>query len=283
MRRVSQGVCVFLTMLLCLSVAKGENSAYYIPDGTKEIEDDYFCETAGIHELYIPASVNGFSYISNWQLPDLTAYIVDDASNTLTSKDGVLFSKDMTVLIAYPREKADAQYVLPNSVQYISRYAFSDNPYLSEVILGEHLLTIGEGAFYHCTGLESVKFGESLACIGASAFENTSIKAVDLPHHLVFIGRAAFRSTALVDVDIPDSVIAIEAEAFCNCYQLRSMTLPGSVLYFETPLCGWNNMDDDSAITLYIEENSFAASVYANALPDYLQLVLVESLGADER
>ncbi len=66
MRRVSQGACVFLTMLFCLSVARGENSAYYIPDGTNEIEDDYFCETDGIHELYIPASVNSFSYISNW-------------------------------------------------------------------------------------------------------------------------------------------------------------------------------------------------------------------------
>lgn len=283
MCRVLQGVCVFFTMLFCLSVATGENSVYYIPDGTKEIEDDYFCETTGIYKLFIPASINSFSYISNWQLPDLTAYIVDDASDTLTSKDGVLFSKDMTILIAYPREKADAQYVLPDSVQYISQYAFSDNPYLSEVILGEHVLTIGEGAFYHCTGLESVKFGESLVCIGASAFENTSIKAVDLPHRLVFIGRAAFRATALVDVDIPDSVIAIEAETFCNCYQLRSISLPGSVLYFETPLCGWNNMDDDSVITLYIEENSFAASVYTNALPDYLHLVSLESLDTNER
>ncbi len=141
-------------------------------------------------------------------------------------------------------------------------------------------MTIGEGAFYHCAGLESVEFGESLVCIGASAFEETSVKTVELPHHLAFIGRAAFRATALVDVDIPDSVIAIEAEAFCNCYQLRSITLPGSVLYFETPLCGWNNMDDDSVTTLYMEKNSFAASVYTNALPDYLQLVPLESLGA---
>lgn len=56
------------------------------------------------------------------------------------SENGVLYSKDMTVLIAYPEGKWDGEYYLPQSVEKIEAAAFGCRPRLRDIyVLNDNL------------------------------------------------------------------------------------------------------------------------------------------------
>ena len=60
--------------------------------------------------------------------------------SNLEIKDGVLFSKDMSVLIAYPSYKEAETYVLHESVKTVSDYAFSQCWNLKKIVLSNNLI-----------------------------------------------------------------------------------------------------------------------------------------------
>lgn len=75
-----------------------------------------------IQKLYIPYSVtqiknlNEYNYHGFENCYNLTDIIVDEKNNTFISQDGVLFTKDMTELLAYPKNKETTSYTVPDSV-----------------------------------------------------------------------------------------------------------------------------------------------------------------------
>lgn len=56
----------------------------------------------------------------------------------------------------------------------IAKDAFKNNKYITEVILGDKVETIGESAFYGCDQLKKIKFPASLGTIGSNAFNGCS-------------------------------------------------------------------------------------------------------------
>lgn len=75
------------------------------------------------------------------------SYIVDENSLHYSVQDGVLFSKDMTVLYRYPPMRPDTQYVIPSCVSLIEESAFADCYYLNTLIIPESVTYIGYDAF----------------------------------------------------------------------------------------------------------------------------------------
>ncbi len=71
--------------------------------------------------------------------------------------------------------------------------------------------SIGDMAFYQCTGLTSITIPNSVTSIGSSAFS---------------------KCYSLNSIDIPNSVTSIGNLAFSACYDLRSVAIPGSVTTF---------------------------------------------------
>lgn len=66
--------------------------------------------------------------------------------------------------------------------------------------LPESIETIGDDAFYGCTGLRSVNLSSNLKSIGRSAFEKcTSLQSITLPKSLKVIREFAFRNCANFD------------------------------------------------------------------------------------
>ena len=89
--------------------------------------------------------MDGFFY--DWYMDDLTAFIVDDENPYFSSKDGVLFNKDQSVLIRYPENKADESYEIPSTVTTIMDYAFlSETWNLKELTIPETITEPGQWA-----------------------------------------------------------------------------------------------------------------------------------------
>ena len=101
---------------------------------------------------------------------------------------------------------------------------------LSNVVIGNNVLSIGANAFDGCSGLTSVTIGSSVETIGNEAFKNcTSLTTVSIPNSVTSIGEKAFDGSGLTSVTIPNSMTSIGDYAFYGCRSLTSVTIPDSV------------------------------------------------------
>ena len=91
--------------------------------------------------------------------------------------------------------------------------------------------TIGESAFYQCTGLASVTIPGSVKTISHAAFRDCSnLTSVTIEEGATTIGERAFaRCVNLASITIPGTVTEIGEAAFSDCKSLASLTIPGSV------------------------------------------------------
>ena len=99
----------------------------------------------------------------------LEKFIVGSGDGEFASKDGVLYTKDMKVLVAYPASKKDKLFKIPDSVETIAQSAFAYANFLETVDLSS-VKTIEEYAFEGCVVLNRVKMSKELAILGADAF-----------------------------------------------------------------------------------------------------------------
>lgn len=119
-----------------------------------------------------------------------------------------------TVTSSGTSEKYSGNIVIPPSVTFNGRTM--------------PVLTIGNGAFYGCKGLESVSLPEGLSEIGDDAFRDCSIlSAIKIPTTVTHIGYTAFSGcSALFTIDIPDNVTSIAGSTFKDCTSLISVSFP---------------------------------------------------------
>jgi hypothetical protein len=102
-----------------------------------------------------------------------------------SSRDGVLFSADGTVLLKYPDGKKDLHYDVPDGVTEIADWAFSsdlmDNP-LQTISLPMGLKKIGQYAFCGCGRLHSLTVPLTVTELSENAFVGcVSLERLSLP------------------------------------------------------------------------------------------------------
>ncbi len=117
------------------------------------------------------------------------------------------------------------------SVTSIGEYAFYCCTGLTSVTIPNSVTSIGDYAFAECTGLTSVTIGNSVTSIGGYAFAYcTALTSVTIPNSVTSIGNKAFYGcSGLTSVTIPNSVTSIGDYAFQNCSGLTSVEIPNSV------------------------------------------------------
>ena len=161
----------------------------------------------------------------------------------LTLSAGALFASDTAVDGIYYDFDATN---LTATVTYRGSYSSEYDEYTGDVVIpatvtyggkSYSVTSIGENAFWYCSGLTSVTIPNSVTSIGSYAFSGCSgLTSVTISNSVTSIGSYAFRDcSGLTSVTIPNSVTSIGYRAFEHCSSLTSVTIPNSV----TSIGGW--------------------------------------------
>ena len=188
---------------------------------------------SGLTSVTIGNSVTSIGYAAFNDCSGLKKVIVKDIAAWCGIKFDGFFSNPLYYAkqIYSDEDTEITNLIIPNSVTTIGNYAFYNCSGLTSVTIGNSVTSIGAGAFSSCSGLTSVTIGNSVTSIGEYAFYGCSgLTSVTIPNSVTSIGGNAFRGcSGLTSVTIPNSVTSIGEWAFSGCSGLTSITIPNSV------------------------------------------------------
>jgi len=201
-----------------------------IPGNVTFIGATAFTGCDGLTAITIPASVTSIGRNAFQNCEKLTDITVDSGNANYCDIDGVLYTKDMTVLHTYPYGKTASSYVIPDSVTSIGDFAFVNCKKLTDITIPSSVTSIGGYAFSNCSSLVGITIPDSVTSIGDNAFRNCrNLTSVTIPDSVTSIGWYAFSNCSiLTSVTIPDSVTSIGNYAFQSCTNLSSVTILNS-------------------------------------------------------
>jgi len=205
---------------------------------------DYVFWSSGLTSITIPSSVISIGKLLFCYCDNFTFINVEEDNPIYSSKDGILFNKDKTVLLQYPMGRADTHCVIPESVTRIEDCAFDDCSNLISINIPNSVTAIGGFAFSGCENLTSIFIPNSVTNIEDGAFGDCSKLtsfdvSIDNPIYSSEDGVLFNKSKTLLiqypkaktdkDYTIPNNVAIVEKEAFAFCNGLTSITIPETV------------------------------------------------------
>lgn len=129
----------------------------FLSEGLDSIGEGAFSHCDHLKQLRIPSTV---SFIGDGQscLHAIEAFDVDERNAYYTSRDGVLFTSDLTTLQQYPSGKTDIAYTVPEGVKTIAAWSLEDARNLRSLRLPTTLDSIGDYALNLDTLLTEIHF-----------------------------------------------------------------------------------------------------------------------------
>lgn len=161
----------------------------------RTIGESAFHGCSSLSEFTLTNEVEVFSQTVFEGCTSLTRFVIIDenSSERFRFVGNILYNANLTQILYVPYGIGGA-VVIENKVTEIGDELFRGRAGITSIKLGNDITHIGGFAFADCVGLSEIIFGDNpkLEYIGDSAFENTAISAVTLPHQISYIGSDAF-------------------------------------------------------------------------------------------
>ncbi len=207
-----------------------------IPDSVMSIGTQAFRDCRSLTSVVIGDSVTSIDVEAFGGCSSLTEINVSENNATYSSDNGILFNKNKSVIICYPKGKTDTSYKIPEGVTSIGNSAFYGCDSLTSIEIPEGVTSIDWSAFSNCSGLTSVEIPDSVTRIGVNAFAYCeSLTRLEIPDSITSIEGGAFiYCTNLMSVELPNSISCIDENVFYCCSSLASVVIPDSVISIGT-------------------------------------------------
>ena len=239
---------------------------------------------------------------------------IEDSSTEITEDElkeafidewGVKYSKDGRKLLKAPKElrggysvkegtriicnhaffwcSSLSNIVVPNSVISIGDRAFSCCSSLSSIVIPDSVISIGNGVFSGCLLLEYISIPKSVICLNKNPFSDWKGVLECLSPNFIYEDDVlfnkdkskivSFRNQKIESYIIPDSVTSIGDYAFSGCSSLSNIVIPDSVtdigkcaFYFCSSLS--NIVIPDSVTSIGNDAFSDCSSLSSIVIPD---------------
>ena len=159
-----------MSKLICYPAGK-DGSSYTVPESVTSLEPYAFQGTQlntitlpknlitiregalgynnGLSTITIPESVTNIEPNAFANSNNLEEILVDENNKKYSTKDGVLFDKNLTTLIYYPSSNPDTEYSVPSGVTTIKDYAFFGRSNLQRINIPASVTSIGKYTFFY--------------------------------------------------------------------------------------------------------------------------------------
>ena len=203
-----------------------------IPDSVTSIGGFAFDGCTGLTSITIPDSVTSIGSSAFSGCTELTSITVAKGNTQYHSAGNCLIETESKTLIAGCKNS-----IIPTdgSVTSVGNYAFYGCTGLTNITIPDSVTSIGYSAFEKCSGLTSITIPDSVTSIGSEAFRNcTGLTTVNWNATACTSAGSnyypIFESCSnLATVNIGDNVKIIPSYAFYGCTGLTSVTIPDSV------------------------------------------------------
>lgn len=178
---------------------------------------------------------------------------VTEDNESFTVVDGVLYSKDMKTVVAFPPSSNATEVKIADEAEKIAQFAFVACHNLKKIEVSNNVREIGMGAFIGCTSLESVNIPDGVKAINTNSFTGTkALKNVKIPGSVDYIYNDAFKDSGAIEnedgihyvdkwavgsdndierADIRMGTVGTIEGLFVSKNKLRVVTVPDSVIH----------------------------------------------------
>lgn len=185
----------------------------------------------------------------------LLEFEVSPKNKYLTAVDGVLYTKDMSMLICYPLGRDDASFVVPEGVKRICAGAFAYSA-IEDVTIASTVKAIGDGAFFNAP-ISHVKFLGAVAPTLEAGYSQSIYV-----YYCNFAKRLAVGSGTAVylgaEIEYPEDSFGYDGRVYRMFFVLEDVNATDDILAVESVTAE----QVDEGVKLSIVDSGLGVSYY---------------------